>query len=446
MGNNQLTGLILSTPSGMRDILPKETYIRDWVSDKILKVYQKYNFERIETPILENIQNLKRQDGGENLSLIFEVLKRGDKLDEVLKTQAFSKDDLIDYGLRFDLTVPLVRYFVNNQANLTNPFKSIQIGPVFRAERPQKGRFRQFTQCDIDIIGVKNESCEIELIDATAKALVAIGFKDFTVVINDRRLITNLLKSLNLPDNEMAKVFIIIDKIDKIGQSGMEAEIDASFDHSIAQKLKLTLDNLLQISQSNNTDVIKNFKDLKSILPGIDLNEIENILGAMNKVINICKALSSDLYNFKFDPTLARGMGYYTGMIFEIKAGGVNYSLAGGGRYDNMIGKISNRPTPACGFSIGFERVVGLLLDQNLTENITSSDKLALIYNSDKDDLASVINLMASFQNLGYNVSIMTRKKDITKQLNQLVENRFTKYCIYNKDNESNKIKDFFDR
>ncbi len=424
----------------MRDILPNEAYLRDAVVNKILDVYRKYNFEHIETPALENIDNLRRQDGGENLSLIFEVLKRGDKLDQELQSDKINRDNIIDYGLRFDLTVPLVRYYVNNQASLANPFKAIQIGSVWRAERPQKGRFRQFTQCDIDIIGIKEESAEIELIDATANALLAVGFNDFEVIVNDRRLLAFIVTALGFTSEELAKAYILIDKIDKVGIEGIKNEAISIFQLEKANALMEMLAKLGQFVQANHSDLVNNFAQLG--LNNLNLVELQKITQPLENVLRICRSLSQGKYSLKFEPMLARGMGYYTGMIFEIKAKSLAYSLAGGGRYDNMIGKIANRNVPACGFSIGFERVIGLLLE-NLTAVKTDLNKLALIYNPETDKLDLVMKELSDLQNMNYNVSVIPRKKDISKQLNQLIQHGFTKYCIFKQGEQTQLIKEF---
>ncbi|MEZ4543798.1 MAG: ATP phosphoribosyltransferase regulatory subunit [Cyanobacteriota/Melainabacteria group bacterium] len=211
-------------PRGTRDFLPEEAALRDWACEKIKATYREHGFTPIETPALENIKLLKRGEGGENLQLIFEILKRGEKLEKAMSGNG-QEPELSDLGLRFDLTVPLVRYYSNNANELPIPFKAVQIGNVWRAERPQKGRFRQFTQCDIDIIGLKSNFAELDLLNASSRALLALGLDGFTIRINDRRYLQDIARYCGFAEESWERVFIAIDKLDKIGLDGVKTEL-----------------------------------------------------------------------------------------------------------------------------------------------------------------------------------------------------------------------------
>ncbi|MBP3377111.1 MAG: histidine--tRNA ligase, partial [Clostridia bacterium] len=329
---------------GTNDYLPEEAALREYIEQTILQCYRENGFRRIMTPAIEDIENLDKSDGGDNLNLIFKIMKRGEKLTRAME----SGDNLCDMGLRYDLTLPLSRYFAANRAKLELPFKCIQVDKVYRAEQPQKGRLREFVQCDIDIIGDSNPSCETELITVTAKALRRLDIGTFTVKINDRKVLNALLSKCGFADEQLASVCISFDKLDKIGAEGVVEELKAKeFDpaaiaefESVLGKLPLSIDDVSEIIGSELTD------GLKSI--------IEN-----------AQALSDGGYNVDFDISLVRGQGYYTGTVFEIKSDKFRGSVAGGGRYDEMVGKFTNIQTPACGFSIGFERIVTILLDNN---------------------------------------------------------------------------------
>ncbi|MBX9940437.1 MAG: histidine--tRNA ligase [Candidatus Obscuribacterales bacterium] len=433
---------ISSAPqSGMRDFLPREVRLRDWAAHVITEVYEQFGFTKIETPCLENIALLKRGDGGENLQLIFEILKRGDKLERVLKSSSSESGDetikklkaeLADMGLRFDLTVPLVRFYSHNQQNLPNPFKSIQIGSVWRAESAQQGRYRQFTQCDIDIFGVKSELAEVELLQATSEALLKLGFENFTICLNDRRLLSSLAGYCGFAEDRFESVFIALDKLDKIGLDGVSRELagQGHSESSIAN-LKNLLVELSEVSGPSEKQL--------EVLAGktaADTNTVE----ALMRVISIVKEASGGKFNVQFEPSLVRGMGYYTGPIFEIKYPGYNYSIAGGGRYDRMVGKMSGRDVPACGFSIGFERIIGILMDENF-EPQGVREKLALIFDENRDNLADVMKAAANLRSQGYNVLVQSKKKDMKKQIDQLPAQAVSKLCLFKGDLNNLEIK-----
>lgn len=419
-----MTATLGSAPaSGMRDFLPGDVALRDWAASVILKTYQHFGFTRIETPALEHINLLRRGEGGENLALIFEVLKRGDKLDRELTAATVNRNELADLGLRFDLTVPLVRFYANNQGTLPTPLKAIQIGPVWRAESPQQGRFRQFTQCDIDIIGVKSEAAEMELIQATSTALLALGFKDFTVRINDRRILTELAEFCQFSEDRFEAVFIALDKLDKIGIEGVRRELQA-----VSHSGEAT-DRLISILQAVMEET--EFDRIKAALPQTILPDV---FSGLKNVIDAISQCSGGAFSIKLDPTLVRGMGYYTGQIFEISNPGYTSSIAGGGRYDKMVGKFSGRETPACGFSIGFERIINILSDKGFKPP-AADKKIALIFEPDRDSLPDVLSAAQGLRDEGTVVSLLPRKKDMKKQLDALVSQDFSHYCAFRPDN-----------
>ena len=339
--------------TGMKDILPREMEIRDYVIRVIKDTYKKFGFTGIETPCMENIENLTNKQGGENEKLIFKVLKRGEKLD--LST-AQNETDLSDLGMRYDLTVPLVRFYSNNNANLANPFKALQIGPVWRADRPQRGRYRQFYQCDIDILGEPTNLAEIELITATTTCLGKLGFKNFEIRINDRRILKSMASYAGFAEENFDDVFIILDKMDKIGLDGVKEDlISHGFEQSNVEKY---LDLFKGLEEHKNDGLEYISKAL-----GESLNtEVKDWL---DEIITSVEAAKAAQFEMVFDPTLVRGMSYYTGTIFEIAIPEFGGSCGGGGRYDKMIGKFTGQDTAACGFSIGFERIVLLLLEQD---------------------------------------------------------------------------------
>ena len=341
--------------TGMKDILPAEMQIRDYILGQIKETYRSFGFSSIETPCVEHIENLLSKQGGDNEKLIFKILKRGEKLD--LET-AQTENDLTDGGLRYDLTLPLSRYFANNAASLPTPFKALQIGNVWRADRPQKGRFRQFMQCDIDILGDATSQAEIELILATTTALSRIcPGRGFTVRINDRRILRAMAVSSGFPEDDVDKVFITVDKMDKIGTDGVKAELlENGYSEASADRY---LELMNQVSP-DAAGVRKMGELLKGVLEDGAAENLAQIMETVTEVSQVgCQLV--------FDPTLVRGMGYYTGTIFEVSMEGFGGSVAGGGRYDRMIGKFTGIDTPACGFSIGFERIVTILLDAGFT-------------------------------------------------------------------------------
>ena len=337
--------------TGMKDILPQEMQIRDYVLNQIKETYRGFGFSSIETPCVEHIENLLSKQGGDNEKLIFKVLKRGEKLNlEAAETE----NDLADSGLRYDLTLPLSRYYSNNAANLPSPFKALQIGSVWRADRPQKGRYRQFVQCDIDIFGDATSQAEIELVLATTTALKKIcPNNQFEVRINYRKILRAMAVYSGFPEEDIEKVFITVDKMDKIGVDGVRAEL---VENGYSEE---TADKYLELMGQVTGDA-DGVRRMGEILSGVlEDGAAENLAEIMDTVMSV----SGGGFGLKFDPTLVRGMGYYTGTIFEVAMEGFGGSVAGGGRYDKMVGRFTGMDTPACGFSIGFERIVGILMD-----------------------------------------------------------------------------------
>ena len=343
--------------NGMKDILPEEMQVRDYVQSVIKETYRSFGFTPIETPCMENIANLSNKQGGENEKLIFKVMKRGEKLKiEEAKEEA----DLVDFGMRYDLTVPLVRFYANNANELPSPFKALQMGNVWRADRPQRGRYRQFMQCDIDIIGEPSNLAEIELILATTTTIGKLGFKNFEIRINERRILKAMAAYSGFAEEEYDTVFIILDKMDKIVMEGVEEELlKEGYPEASVEKYL----GLFKGVEEANTGV-EGIKYLARTLEGfLDADVEQNLLEIIDSVEN---AKTAD-FKLVFDPTLVRGMSYYTGTIFEIAMPELGAACGGGGRYDKMVGKFTGQDVPACGFSIGFERIVLLLLESGFT-------------------------------------------------------------------------------
>lgn len=401
----------LNPAKGMRDFTPQEKEIRDYVENVIVNTYKQSGFELIETPVVENIENLIGSKGGENLKLIFKILKRGEKLD--FSKIDISEDDLADLGLRYDLTIPLSRFYCNNRSNLPSIFKALQVGNVFRAERAQKGRYRSFKQCDIDIIGDGSSAAELELITTTAKALTALNVTDFVVRFNDRRVLKAVILNCGFLDDEFDGVCIIVDKLDKIGMSGVENELKGkSYNNECISKLMESLENI----SNNGTSCLSSY-----FVP-------EDVISDVEKIMNNIKAYADGKYDIEFDFTLIRGMGYYTGSIFEIAYKNLGYSIAGGGRYDEMVGNFIGQQIPAIGFSIGFERLVNQLIEEKF--KVPNLEKVVLLFEK-TDSYIDVIKKADELRNNGYTVSIYEKSKKLGKQLNQFEGYGFSKYAVF---------------
>ena len=345
--------------TGMKDVMPAEMEIRDYCISVIKKTYAEFGFQGIETPCVEDIGNLTSKSGGDNEKLIFKILKRGEKL---RLADAKTEADLVDGGLRYDLTVPLVRYYAAHENELAVPFKALQMGNVWRADRPQKGRYRQFMQCDIDIIGEPSNLAEIELILATTTTLGRLGFQNFQIRINERRILKAMARYSGFPEERFDEVFITLDKMDKIGRDGVRSELsEAGFAAEAVEKYLDLFDGLDAAARDNNDAPQRMLSYLETVLAGcIEPEVIPNL----RETIETVEAVKQADFRMVFDPTIVRGMSYYTGTIFEIAMPELGISAGGGGRYDGMVGKFTGRDVPACGFSIGFERIILILMEQ----------------------------------------------------------------------------------
>ena len=408
--------LIKKPMTGMKDILPREMQIRDYLISLIKDTYASFGFTPIETPAVENIANLSSKQGGENEKLIFKILKRGEKLN--LET-AQSEADLADGGLRYDLTVPLVRFYSNNAASLPSPFKALRIGPVWRADRPQKGRFRQFYQCDIDILGEPGNLAEIELILATTTTMGKIGFKNFKIKINDRRILKAMAAYSGFPEEEYDSVFIILDKMDKIGLDGVTEELIKA---GYAQE---SVDKYVELFKG-----IEEADDGLAYVAGkIQDNLEDGVKESLGEIINSVNSTKEYSFEVVFDPTLVRGMSYYTGTIFEIEVPEFGSSVGGGGRYDKMVGKFTGQDTPACGFSIGFERIVTILLDNDF-QIPDDRKKVAFLIEKgiQSEMLCDIISEAQAMRKTGTNVLVVRMNKNKKFQKEQLEKEGYAEF------------------
>ena len=400
--------------TGMKDISPKEMEIRNYVISLIRETYGQFGFSSIETPCVEHIENLSSKQGGENEKLIFKILKRGEKLK---LDQAQNEADLVDSGLRYDLTVPLSRYYANNANDLPSPFKALQMGNVWRADRPQRGRYRQFMQCDIDILGEPSILAEIELIQATSTLIGKLDFQDFTIRINDRRILKAMASYSGFAAEDYDNVFITLDKMDKIGMEGVQEELTSQ------GYAKEKVEKYIQLFE-NTTGDLDGVAFLKETLANV-LDE--NIATDLETIMQSVEAVKSANFKLVFDPTLVRGMSYYTGPIFEISIDGFGGSVGGGGRYDEMIGRFTGNQTPACGFSVGFERIVMLLLEKNY-QIPDKKEKIAFLVEKrmPAQRLQQVMKEADQLRKEGKTVSLNMMKKNKKFQKEQLEAEGYT--------------------
>lgn len=396
--------------TGMKDMMPQEMEIRDYLIGLIKETYKTFGFQSMETPCVEHIENLCSKQGGDNEKLIFKIMKRGEKLKI---DEAKEENDLADGGLRYDLTVPLARYYSNHANELPAPFKALQIGNVWRADRPQRGRFRQFMQCDIDILGEGSNLAEIELILATTAMLGKLNFKNFTVCINDRNILKSMAAYSGFKEEDYDEVFIILDKMDKIGVDGVALELQEM------GYAKENVDAYLQLFDEVARDV-SGVRYLKEKLGDFLADETAD---GLEMIMSSVEAAKECQFHLKFDPTLVRGQSYYTGTIFEVTMDDFGGSVAGGGRYDKMIGKFTGQDTPACGFSIGFERIVMLLLE-NGYELPSKKEKKAYLLDKklDKDGMLEVLSKAKADREAGKQVLIVKMKKNKKFQKEQLAQ------------------------
>ena len=402
--------------TGMKDILPAEMAVRDYVIRLIKDTYGTFGFSSIETPCVEHIENLCSKQGGENEKLIFKILKRGEKLKlDTAKTEM----DLVDGGLRYDLTVPLSRYYSNHMSELPAPFKALQMGNVWRADRPQRGRFRQFMQCDIDILGEPTILAEIELILATTTLLGKLDFKNFTIRINDRRILKAMASYSGFPAESFDTVFIILDKMDKIGLEGVAEELKKE---GFEEKAIETYLGLFREITPDAAGVAYCGEKLSDVLDAKYAEDLQTIIRSVD-------AVKSADFKIVFDPTLVRGMSYYTGPIFEIAMDEFGGSVGGGGRYDEMIGKFTGQDTPACGFSIGFERIVMLLLERGYEVPGTTARKAYLIEkNMPADRLLEILKKAEEERRAGRTVTVTMMKKNKKFQKEQMAQEGYQEF------------------
>ena len=407
--------------NGMKDIMPDEMRIRDYVQNVIKDTYRSFGFTQIETPCMEDIANLSNKQGGENEKLIFKVMKRGEKLK--LDT-AKSEADLVDFGMRYDLTVPLCRYYANHANDLPSPFKALQMGNVWRADRPQRGRYRQFMQCDIDILGEPTNLAEIELILATTTTLDRIGFKNFEIRINERRILKAMAAYSGFPEEEYDTVFIILDKMDKIGRDGVAEELEKE------GYAKESVEKYLALFEG-----VENAGDGISYLAEVlgDYLDAE-IVKNMQEIAQAVNAAKTAKFELVFDPTLVRGMSYYTGTIFEIAIPEFGGSCGGGGRYDKMVGNFTGKDVPACGFSIGFERIILLLMESGF-QIPEQPEKVAYLIEKGfpGERLAEVIKQAQEARAQGQQVLVVRMNKNKKFQKDQLAREGYEKFVDFYK-------------
>ena len=419
-------GMKITSVKGTNDYLPNEVEIRDYLQNEILKVYVENGFEHITTPVIEDIENLDKSDGGENLNLIFKIMKRGDKLDKAVsslqenpKTGTACENEIADMGLRYDLTLPLSRYFANNKDKLTLPMKCIQMDRVYRAERPQKGRLREFVQCDIDIIGSDSRDSEVELILITTKALKAIGMKNFKVKVNDRRLLRAFLMDCGFEESQLDSVCITFDKMDKVGLEGVKKELEEKeFAEAAIAKFTGFLANV-----SNPQEI--SLESVKDIL--VDKAPAESLEYIMKSVNELCNGE----FDVVFDLSLVRGQGYYTGTVFEVESIDFKGAIAGGGRYDNLIGKFLGQQVSAVGFSIGFERIFSILMEHGI-DLPNKGNKIAVMY--DEGELTAAYKLAEKYRAEGKICSLYVKPKKMGKFLGKLEERGYAGFINVSND------------
>ncbi len=399
---------------GTKDYLPSEMAMREEVKSIILKSYKSFGFMQIGTPILENIDNLLGSDGGDNLKLIFKVLKRGEKLD--LSKPNLKESDIVDIGLKYDQTVPLARLYANNQNILPLPFKSIQIDSSFRADRPQLGRNRQFTQCDIDILGDSSNNAEIDIINTTAKTFEALGFCDIVVKINDRRILSDIIAFSGFTSSQEKDICICLDKLDKIGLEGVRSEM---ISRGFANESTYLL--LEQIESVMNAQV-----DYYNVLLSCGVRA--DVLNSVKYVIDSVNALASNKFTAQFDISIVRGQNYYTGLVYEFFLPGLTGACAGGGRYDNMVEKLMGKSVPAVGLGLGFEPTCYLYSEMH--KNSKRNEQTVAVLYGTNDDYVEVLRYIQSI-NKNCNASAVLIKKNVTHQLDVLGQNGYTHFCNF---------------
>lgn len=408
---------------GTKDYLPKEMLIREQVKSVILNSYKNYGFMQIGTPVLEDIDNLLSSDGGDNLKLIFKVLKRGEKLN--LSKPDLTEKDIVDIGLKYDQTVPLVRLYSNNSNSLPMPFKSIQIDYSFRADRPQRGRTRQFTQCDIDILGDPSINAEIDILNTTTKTFANLGFQDFVAKINDRRILSDIIKICGFSADDEKDICICLDKLDKIGVEGVYEELVARFTTEDTQSNKTLENNAKKLM----TVLAKLQQDDHKLETLVSLGVREEVIADLKTVLDSVNSLSTNGFKAEFDISIVRGQGYYTGMVYEFYMPGFSGACAGGGRYDNMIEKMTGKSVPAVGLGLGFEPTCMLIMERKQGIGQFSTPTVAVIYREGDNFVKVLQNVQALVPK--YNASAILAKKNLSHQLETLKQNGFTHFAIF---------------
>lgn len=403
-----------STVKGMNDYLPKEVRMRQHLQDVIVNTYQSCGFERIMTPIIEDIENLNKSEGGDNLNLIFKIMKRGDKLDKAIAQEKY--DEIADMGLRYDLTLPLSRYYANNKDKLMTPMKCIQVDRVYRAERPQKGRLREFIQCDIDIIGTTSYTAEVELMNTTAKALLNIGLKNFKIKVNDRQLLRSILMTAGFEEAQLDSVCITFDKLDKIGVEGVKAELE---EKGFSAEAIANLCKALEVKPFTIEAARELCKDTECI-------------DRMEKIIAAARKFADGRYQVEYEMSLVRGQGYYTGTVFEVESLDFKGAVAGGGRYDNLIGKFLNESVPAVGFSIGFERIFSILTEMGY-EIPDQKKRVAVLF--EEDDFMAAAEKAEELR-AEYDVAMFVKPKKVGKYLDKLKDQGYDAFWNYGQSEE----------
>ena len=399
---------------GTADYLPSQTLLRDYLQNVILDTYRAAGFERIMTPAIEDMENLEKSEGGDNLNLMFKILKRGEKLDAALA--AGDSSQLADLGLRYDLTLPLSRFYAGNRSKLSNPFKCIQIDKSYRAERPQKGRMREFVQCDIDILGSDSPLCELELIHTTATALLKLDIGSFTIRINDRRVLKGVLNHVGIPDEQMDTVCVTLDKWDKIGTEGVLEELAGKgLDAEVCGRIRELLDGGCTLEQAEQ------------------MCGQEQIAAQLRKIIEDANTLAQGWYDVVFDMLLIRGQGYYTGTVFEIQSNKFRGAVGGGGRYDGLVGKFTGEDVPAVGFSIGFERIFQIMEEQGFA--IPNRRKRVAVL-CDEEQGAQAVLKTDELREQGLDASVFGRPKKMGKFLNRLQEQGYDGFLVLGENEE----------
>ena len=408
---------------GMTDFPPADMRLRNSVLDEIKRTYAEFGFAQIETPMMEHIGNLTSKQGGDNEKLIFKVLKRGAAFSRAYESG--DPDQLVAEGLRYDLTVPLARFYANNKEQLPSPFRALQVGPVWRADQPAKGRFRQFVQCDIDVLGDATNLAEIELITATSKALSrvlsAAGIKEFTVHVNDRRILQAAALRAGFAEDAIGSALVSLDKLDKIGFDGVRAELLEN--GAPEQVVDAYLDLFRDAKQGTFSAAFCN---------KVDADGLEEVSKNLDEIVSAVHEVSDEGVHVEFDPTLVRGMGYYTGPIFEVTVDGFGISIAGGGRYDEMIGKFSGEDVCACGFSIGFERIIAVLKDAGVASLDEAHDEGAIAFLVDGKTLPwqrrEALRQAQELRDQGRRVAVLPMRKNMKRQIKTLEEQGFKEF------------------